>query len=341
VSENAPVITPMNRYLNRVMETIRGAGRHGSCGFGIGITQADVEGLGDDALYVRDLRRDGGRAKLTRLYELKRAKLGELDTSRCPDLVERFDGINLDAYADLFRRFYHDVRVISEEEFLEEIRDNDTVFEGAQGVLLDQQHGFFPHCTRSNCTFENPLRLLSEAEFQGDITRVGLLRGYATRHGAGPFPTEDPTLVVPPCHNHTNDWQGHFRNGWFDGVSARYALEVTGGVDCLAITNLDRMDALPDIKICESYESTADAEFLRNGSIPLVGDDLDVLARRTAEICKAVPRYVNVKGWADGNLSNRDTYLDTLEEIMNHEIHAFSVSPHHQKTYRCSQRIFA
>ena len=153
VSENAPVITPMNRLLNRMQEIARGGARHGSCGFGIGLTQADVETLGDGALYVRDLPTAAGRRKLFDLWEQKRSVARQLATAESCELLEQFETLDLDYYAELFAYVYHRASVVTEAEFQALVRSNDSVFEGAQGVLLDQVFGFFPHCTRSTCTF--------------------------------------------------------------------------------------------------------------------------------------------------------------------------------------------
>ena len=93
-----------------------------------------------------------------------------------------------------------------------------TVFEGAQGVLLDEWFGFHPHTTWSTTTFANADAVLDEAGFDGHRTRVGVLRTYFTRHGPGPLVTEDATLrpAAPEPHNADAGWQGRFRVGAFD-----------------------------------------------------------------------------------------------------------------------------
>ncbi|HEU4534990.1 MAG TPA: adenylosuccinate synthetase, partial [Polyangiaceae bacterium] len=129
------------------------------------------------------------------------------------------------------------------------------VFEGAQGVLLDEWSGFHPHTTWSTCTFERALDLLRACGFEGEIARVGVLRAYATRHGAGPFPTEDPALAarLPEPHNATGPWQGDFRRGWPDFALLRYALAACGGADALALTHLDALARLPRFRAGVAY----------------------------------------------------------------------------------------
>src|SRR5436309_2467866 len=128
------------------------------------------------------------------------------------------------------------------------------IFEGAQGVLLDESFGFHPHTTWSNTTFANADSLLNEAEYEGSRTRIGVLRCYFTRHGPGPLVTEDASLRDRLCepHNDASGWQGEFRVGSFDAVAARYALKAVGGVDSLVITHLDRLPELPG-RICNEY----------------------------------------------------------------------------------------
>ena len=128
------------------------------------------------------------------------------------------------------------------------------IFEGAQGVLLDELHGFQPHTTWSNTTFANANSLLYDYAPDVPSTRLGVLRSYFTRHGRGPLVTECSDLAGVLCepHNDSDGWPGRFRVGLFDAVAVRYAVAVSGGVDQLAVTHLDRIQALPP-KICHSY----------------------------------------------------------------------------------------
>jgi adenylosuccinate synthase len=117
------------------------------------------------------------------------------------------------------------------------------VFEGAQGVLLDEKHGQAPHNTWTNTTFENADTLLDEIRCK-DRFRIGCLRTYHTRHGAGPFPTENNTLDLPELHNGTGEFQGAFRVGDFNNKAARRAIEIVGGIDGLALSHIDYLDRL-------------------------------------------------------------------------------------------------
>ena len=135
-------------------------------------------------------------------------------------------------------------------------RPGTVVFEGAQGVLLDEWVGFHPHTTWSNITFANAETLLQEAGYSGTMTRLGLTRAYATRHGAGPFVSEDANLTrrLPDARNGQHAWQQGFRVGWLDLPLLRYALEVIGSVDYLAVSCLDRVADLREIQLCTAYQ---------------------------------------------------------------------------------------
>jgi adenylosuccinate synthase len=134
--------------------------------------------------------------------------------------------------------------------------DGDLIFEGAQGVLLDEWYGFHPHTTWSTTTFANALGLLAESGVAADdAVRLGVVRTFTTRHGAGPLVTEDSALasVLPEAHNGTGTWQGAFRFGHFDAVAQRYALAVCGGADALMVTHADRVPA--ELKVCRAYRT--------------------------------------------------------------------------------------
>lgn len=263
IDERALIVTPFQRAANRLQELARGDQRHGSCGMGIGETMADYLQYGDAVLFVRHVRNPATlRTRLEWLRTLNQAKVAALRPSlpqteqadyawamlTDPDWLEWL----FDAYSDFAAR----ARIVPDN-YLPHIlqRTGTVIFEGAQGVLLDEWHGFHPHTTWSTTTLAHADRLLAAADYAGHVVRIGITRAYATRHGAGPFVTEDATLTcaLPDACNGTNDWQQGFRVGWLDLVMLRYALEVVGPLDYLALTCLDRLSALPTAQICRRY----------------------------------------------------------------------------------------
>ncbi|MFI0407290.1 adenylosuccinate synthetase [Actinomadura sp. 3N508] len=276
---DALLTTPYHRAANRARESARGAARHGSCGMGIGETVAyaqthpDAPRVGDCLSPIR-LRR--------RLSELRDWYRDEFPSGE--------DVPDVDACADAFTAFAGRVEIVRAEHLHRLLRTGSVVFEGAQGVLLDEWHGFHPYTTWSTTTFANAETLLAEAgEAAGSATRLGVLRAYATRHGPGPFVTEDPALTadLPDPHNLAGRWQGAFRVGHLDAVALRYALDVTGGVDGLAVTHLDVAGARPDLRVCLEYE--IDGE--RVGRLEAGPPDLDRQAALTHRLLRARPGY--------------------------------------------------
>lgn len=274
IEEGALVTTPIHVAMNRLREMAR-AGRHGSCGMGIGETMEEALLLeGDDVLRVRDLAHPNlTRAKLFALRERKLELARSLVGGSPSDAQLRELAIVEDTSVVERCLTHHDALLrsvaIVDGTFLAGAlrRSGQVLFEGAQGVLLDQDFGFQPHTTWTNITFDNACALLADAGFTGPVTKIGILRAYTTRHGAGPFVTEDARWDVVSSHDHnrSGEWQGSFRSGALDLVATRYALDVLGphGVDALVMTNLDRlafapaMGARDTVPVCTAYEGGA------------------------------------------------------------------------------------
>lgn len=161
----------------------------------------------------------------------------------------------------------HKDHIVDGTTFLKDIllTKKNVIFEGAQGALLDRQHGFYPFVTKTGCSVSAAQTLLKETEVPHKQTKMGILRTYSHRHGAGPFVTEVP-LTTPfgrhcvESHNSNNQWQGPMRIGHFDLPAIRYAVAVAGGVDCLSLTHLDYLKTWTTKKeawpVCLTYEYT-------------------------------------------------------------------------------------
>jgi adenylosuccinate synthase len=253
------VITPPHQAANRLRELARGKDAHGTCGMGIGETMQDS--INDPELTLRfsDLGdADLVARRLVGFQQLKAHQLGDSITAlqdnpaAQPSIAVLLESDWLDTAIETYREL---ARLVQKPDTASLFNSPGTIiFEGAQGVLLDQTWGFHPHTTWSDTTFTNAETVLRSAGFHGQQTRMGVLRTYFTRHGAGPFPTEDSSLRqrLPEPHNSDAGWQGQFRVGIFDLPSVRYALMAVKGVDELAITHIDRLPLLPD-RICTSY----------------------------------------------------------------------------------------
>jgi adenylosuccinate synthase len=271
VDADALVATPYHRAVNQAREIARGDARHGSCGMGVGETVAHSLDRPDDAVRVGDLT---APRVLRRKLTVLRDWAAELAGPGAP-----VDGC-VQVYAAVAARLsivpWTYVRAL--------LRRGGCVFEGAQGVLLDEWRGFHPYTTWSTTTFDNAAELVD-----GELLRLGVLRCFTTRHGAGPMVTEDAALtaaLVDP-HNPTGEWQGAFRVGHFDSVAHRYAVEVCGGVDGIALTHLDAAARTPELRLCSAYQMDG-VEVARLEPGPF--RDLDHQEALTARLCNAVPR---------------------------------------------------
>jgi len=252
VDPDALITTPVHVAANRTREDRRGTGRHGSTGLGIGETvwyelalrrRARVGQLVENLVAPADAQGRALRVRDCLDGRVLRERLTELVGFYAPLLAGSAHGHDgVQAMADLLGAFAGAVRIAGPDHLARTAGRGRLVFEGAQGVLLDEWRGFHPHTTWSTTTPANAQRLLAEAGLSRGYV-LGLTRAYTTRHGAGPLPTEDPALQgVGEPFNGTGTYQGRWRAGHLDLVALRYAVEAIGGVDGLAVSHLDVID---------------------------------------------------------------------------------------------------
>lgn len=258
IDADAKVVTPWHLLTNQLRELARGEYRHGSCGHGVGETMADAIDHPELTIHIRNLYDGTLPDQLAAVREYKLGQASELarQSQQGESLMTEFVSNDLlAATVHVYRALVRMVRVVETDylDYLDRHYDQ-LVFEGAQGVLLDEWYGFHPYTTWSTTGHHNAEQLLGEIDFAGEIMRLGVVRSYMTRHGAGPFVTEDAALDarMPEPHNGNNVWQHGFRVGHPDMVALRYALEVIGGADALALTHLDRAKFVS--RVATSYQ---------------------------------------------------------------------------------------
>lgn len=267
------MVMPYHAMIGQMLEISRGQNRFGSVGMGVGQAVLDREQKGKDALVLSDLLDTHTfRTKVRALWREKTSLgLEMIRQTRSREVEKRYqefiDFVDVEEMIAIPLRFADEHRDCfqTDQSFFAGEKGR-LVLEGTQGTLIDRRYGFFPYVTKTSVMAREGDGLLQENGVTVRSTRVGALRAYTTRHGQGPFPTEDEELgqLLPDDHNPETPWNGKVRVGWFDLLMARYGIEVNGNIDYLAMTNLDRLSPLPEIKVCGSYqylgEETADLD---------------------------------------------------------------------------------
>lgn len=213
MSRSAKLSTPYDMIVNKELEIARGDARHGSCGVGINETVERCEVSMPTT--VSDMTDpDGLRERLQFIRERARERLTANGVVRLsPSGEEAMNSIELlNEYLDACFEMMCETKVATSGSLREFPR---IIFEGAQGLLLDEGHRFFPHVTRSRTGLLNALGLAAAAGVT-DLDVVHVLRSYMTRHGAGPFPSEDENMQFEDTTNEPDEFQGVLRFGRID-----------------------------------------------------------------------------------------------------------------------------
>jgi adenylosuccinate synthase len=321
VSDRAQVILPVYRQLDIAREEARGKAMIGTTAKGIG--PAYENKASRSGLRMIDLSASDLEARLERLLGRIGAELVHLGKP-APDLGEALALCR--SWAErLGPMLRNSVYLLHEW-----IAEGDAIlFEGAQGVLLDVDHGTYPYVTSSN-TSAGGVATGSGMAPQAVDGSIGVLKAYTTRVGSGPFVTELEGTVGEYLRDRGNEFgttTGRPRRcGWLDTVVARYS-RMINGVDAVALTKLDVLDTLEEIRICVAYR--VDGEVRRE--LPA---SLDELAR-------AEPVYESVPGWQSDTVgivefdqlpaAARD-YIGLIEEEVGAPVGLVSTGPRREET---------
>lgn len=229
------VTTPWHKLLNQIKEIHRGNDKHGSCGLGVGETRKFALDHYTDALKVCDYC-DVDLIAWTKEKLLQEAMVFESDKTL--DRIQCMYNLCPKKYKSAIKDILSKVnRILPTSKKLFRC----AVYEGAQGVLLDEYYGFYPYTTWSTVTSKHALEHLEHVGCTDTIV-LGITRAYHTRHGNGPFPTYDSILPIPVGeHNQTNDWQNNFRVGYLDLPLLKYALKADGNIDGIFLTCVDHV----------------------------------------------------------------------------------------------------
>ena len=327
LSDRAHVIFPWHIAEDRALDKSCSSGENiGTTMRGIGPCYSDKVAR-SYAVRLGDLYRDNFRSRIDHIVA---AKLRTLAT-----LGGRPDEISLDAaaickqyeeFAERLRPYVGDTT----QYLLDAVETNKRVLlEGAQGALLDVDHGTFPFVTSSN---SSGVGVSSGSGIPGRwITKViGVIKAYSTRVGGGPFPTELDNDIGQHIRDRGNEYGTVTRRprrcGWFDAVAARYTARLSG-VDSLAVMLLDVLSDLPELEICTAYE----IDGRRVTDFPSHVDDLR----------RARPVLESVAGWQQDITAARSmadlpaaakNYLQRLSQLVGRPVEVVSVGPDRAQT---------
>ncbi len=292
ISQTAHVTMPYHRILDQAAEEKRGKYKIGTTGRGIGPTYSDkAERIGIRMLDL--INGDRHPDKLEWTINYKNAvleKLYDLPPLNAKEVIEEYL-----EYADRLRPYVID----SSLKINQAVKNKKNIlFEGAQGTLLDLDHGTYPYVTSSNPIAGGAC--VGAGVGPTIIDRIiGVAKAYTTRVGEGPFPTEledEIGILLGDRGAEFGTTTGRRRRcGWFDAVIGRYAARING-LDCLAVTKLDILDELPEIKVCVAYE--------------VDGETIDELPTHANKFARCKPVYETLPGWQKSTTECR-----TLEEL--------------------------
>lgn len=325
VSDRAHVIFPYHMAEEAALEKSRKDEAIGTTMRGIGTCYRDKAGR-THAIRMGDMYRDESFAK--RLNEIVGQK-NKILTAIDPD----FDPLDAEtihaeyvAYAQRMRPFVTDTTTFLHKALADGKR---ILFEGAQGSLLDIDHGTFPYVTSSNSS-GGGLHSGSGVPERAIDRMIGVVKAYTTRVGGGPFPTELHDEIGQHIRDVGNEYgtvTGRPRRcGWFDSIAAGYGARLSG-IDCLAVMLLDVLSQLDELKICEAYE--IDGE--RTADFPSHVDDL----------AKVKPVYRSLPGWKHDITAARKLedlprearrYVDTIGELLDAPVDIISIGADREQT---------
>ncbi|WP_119168636.1 adenylosuccinate synthase [Algihabitans albus] len=322
IAENAALILPLHGAVDRAREARRGDDRIGTTGRGIGPAYEDK--VGRRAIRICDLSdRDLLAKRVNSLLVHHNALFRGLDLPEvaAEELIEQLHDIapKILPYTDRVWQRLDEAR-----------RDGKRIlFEGAQGAMLDVDHGTYPFVTSSNTL--GGQAAAGSGIAPGSLGMVlGITKAYTTRVGSGPFPTELDDEIGRRLGERGHEFgtvTGRARRcGWFDAVMVRQAIKI-GGIDGIALTKLDVLDGFEQLQVCTGYR--------------IDGALLDYLPAQPALQARAEPVYEDFEGWSDSTQGARSwadlpatavKYIRRIEELIGAPVALLSTSPERDDT---------
>jgi adenylosuccinate synthase len=325
ISENAHIIMPYHRALDLARENSRGKGKIGTTGRGIGPCYEDKAGRA--GIRLMDLFDEAIlREKLERIRPEKNILLSKLyggEEMRADEIVEAYL-----AFGERLRRYAGNVSAVIAQAGR---TGRSVLFEGAQGALLDVDHGTYPYVTSSNTVTGGVCAGAGLGPTRIDSV-VGITKAYTTRVGGGPFPTELVDAIGTRLQERGQEYGATTgrprRCGWIDAVALRYAVRV-GGIEGFIVNKLDVLSGINPVKIATSYR--------------MGGAVTDEFPNSAVRLERCEPVYEEMEGWSEDVRKARKMselpaaarrYLDRIQELTDTEILMVSVGPGRDETIR-------
>jgi len=325
VSAACPLILPYHVALDVAREAARGAAKIGTTGKGIGPTYEDK--VARRAIRVADLLNEKRFAeKLLENLDFHNFVLTQYLKTQPVDFQKTLD----DALANV-PRLKPMVADVSNDLHIAHQNGAKLLFEGAQGSLLDVDHGTYPFVTSSNCVAGNAA---AGAGVGPDMLHyvLGITKAYTTRVGSGPFPAELPTDVGVGKHlasvgHEFGTVTGRARRcGWFDAALLKRSVQING-VSGMCLTKLDVLDGLESLKLCTGYT--------------LNGKTVDIFPVGAEEAAACQPIYEEMPGWSESTVGvqsveglphNARAYIERIQELVGVPIDMISTGPDREET---------
>ncbi|TCW30291.1 adenylosuccinate synthase [Gulbenkiania mobilis] len=323
IAEACPLILPYHVALDQAREAAKGAGKIGTTGRGIGPCYEDK--VARRALRVIDLfDRERFESKLRENVAFYNFQLTQ---------YFKADPVDADAILEqtmvLAERIKPMVADVSRTLYDLNAAGVPLLFEGAQGTLLDIDHGTYPFVTSSNCVAGAAAPGAGVAPQMLDYV-LGIVKGYTTRVGSGPFPTEQDNEIGAFLAKRGNEFgsvTGRPRRcGWFDAAALKRSIQING-VSGLCVTKLDVMDGLDEIKLCVGYR--------------IDGKEVDILPFGSDAVSKCEPVYETLPGWSETTFglkrwedlpANAQAYLKRIAEVCGAPVDIISTGPDREET---------
>jgi adenylosuccinate synthase len=322
IAENAPLILPIHSRLDAAAEALRGNLKIGTTGRGIGPAYEDK--VGRRAIRVCDLANP----------DCLKQKLADMLAHHNPILLASgSEAMGLDELLKPLLEVAPRILPFATPvwRLLDAARKKGDriLFEGAQGTLLDVDHGTYPYVTSSN-TVAGAATMGSGSGVNAIDYVLGITKAYTTRVGSGPFPSELTDAIGQSIGERGHEFgtvTGRKRRcGWFDAVLVKQAVTI-GGITGIALTKLDVLDELKELKICTGYK--------------INGEDYDYLPAAAELQAAAKPVYETIDGWASSTRGARSwaelpaqaiKYIRRIEELIGCPVALLSTSPNREDT---------